>query len=83
MMLFLVTHIEASAFHDCSSLEAVTFPEGFKSIGPSAFQNCSALASITFLGKIDSISSSAFYNCKKLSFKTQAGLRKLGYKGDF
>ena len=40
---YSVTSIGSSAFYGCSSLTAITIPEGVTSIGSSAFSGCSSL----------------------------------------
>ena len=62
-----VTSIGASAFFDCSSLTAVTIPDGVTSIGESAFSGCSALTSVTIPDSVTRIGVSAFSNCSSLT----------------
>ena len=45
--VIIVTSIESSAFRGCSSLTAITIPEGVTSIGQSTFESCSSLTAIT------------------------------------
>ena len=58
--------VTSSAFYGCSSLTAVTIPDGVTSIGGSVFSNCSNLMSVTIPSSVTSIRSSAFYGCSKL-----------------
>ena len=55
------------AFYGCSSLTAITIPEGVTSIGNEAFSGCSSLTAITIPEGVTSIGSRAFYNCSSLT----------------
>ena len=57
------------AFRKCSSLTAITIPEGVTSIGSSAFSGCSSLTTITIPedSKLTSIGNHAFDVCSSLT----------------
>ena len=65
--IYSVTSIVNGAFRECSSLTAITIPEGVKVIPTSAFQNCSNLTSITLSEGVTSIGLDAFYGCSSLT----------------
>lgn len=65
-----VTDIAERAFYNCSSLTAITIPEGVTSIGSSAFYGCSGLTAVTIPEGITNIGSFAFYNCSNLTAVT-------------
>ena len=67
---YSVTSIGNSAFDDCSSLTAITIPEGVTSIGNYAFYGCSSLTTITIPEGVTSIGTSAFYGCSSLTSVT-------------
>ena len=62
-----MTSIEERAFSDCSSLTAITLPEGVTSIGNDAFSGCSHLTAITIPESLTSIGVGAFYKCSSLT----------------
>ena len=64
---YSVTSIGYGAFYNCSSLTAITIPEGVTSIGNYAFSGCSRLTSITLPESVTSIGFDAFYNCSSLT----------------
>ena len=64
---YSVTSIGDYAFWGCSSLTAITLPEGVTSIGGSTFHGCSSLESITIPEGVTSIGSEAFYYCSGLT----------------
>ncbi len=64
---YSVTSIGYSAFYNCSSLTAITLPEGVTSIGHYAFYNCSSLTAITLPEGVTSIGSCAFSACSSLT----------------
>lgn len=53
-------------FTDCSSLEALTFPVGTKSIGALACSGCSSLKSVTIPTGVTYIGEKAFEGCSAL-----------------
>jgi hypothetical protein len=59
--------IGESAFYNCSSLTAVTIPDGVTSIEFNTFYGCSSLASITIPNSVTSIGGWAFDNCRSLT----------------
>ena len=63
---YSVTSIGERAFYDCSSLAAITLPEGVTSIGEDAFYYCSSLTAITIPEGVTSIGYDAFYGCSSL-----------------
>ena len=67
------THINMSAFSQCSGLTSVTIPEGVVSIEHSAFHGCSDLTSVTIPEGVTSIGGSAFYGCSSLTSITIPG----------
>ena len=62
-----VTSIGGDAFAYCSSLTAITIPEGVTSIGNSAFAYCTNLTDITLPESVTSIGNSAFRDCSSLT----------------
>ena len=50
-----------------NTLESITIPEGYTSIGDYAFENCSNLTSITIPPSVKEINSCAFRHCSNLS----------------
>ena len=62
-----VTRIGKSAFSNCSSLTAITIPEGVTSIGSDAFWFCIRLATITIPEGVTSIGNGAFSTCSSLT----------------
>merc|ERR1711865_693006 len=57
--------IGQSAFYDCSSLAAITIPDGVKWIGYDSFNGCSALTRLS-LSPAVSIGVDSFSNCTAL-----------------
>ena len=55
-----VTSIGEYAFEDCTSLTAITIPDGVTSIGEGAFYGCNSLTAVTFLGDAPEIENDAF-----------------------
>ena len=64
---YSVTSIGNDAFRDCSSLTAITLPEGVTSIEISAFQGCTSLTAITIPKSVTSIGGWAFNGCSSLT----------------
>lgn len=64
---FPVTTIGEYAFSDCTSLTAVTIPEGVTCIEMWAFGYCTSLVSVSIPESIVSIGASAFDSCTILS----------------
>ncbi len=62
-----MTRVSDRAFQNCSSLTAITIPEGIVSIGKYAFCGCSSLTAVTIPKSIMSITESAFSGCSSLS----------------
>ena len=58
------------AFYGCSSLTAITIPEGVTSIGDGAFRNCNSLYSVTIGSGVLSIGSNAFSTPEKVIWLT-------------
>jgi hypothetical protein len=61
-----ITLIEDSAFTDCVSLKAITFPQSVDSIGNEAFENCTRLAAIDLPAQLTWMGKGAFLNCDSL-----------------
>ena len=59
--------IGEGAFVWCSSLTAITIPEGVTSIGKSAFSSCRSLTAITLPESVTSIGEGAFNACSSLT----------------
>lgn len=68
-----VISIRNSAFENCSSLTAVTFPGSVTSIGDSAFAGCTSLSSVTLPDGVTSIGNSVFSHCSALKNVTLPG----------
>ena len=64
---YSVTSIGDFAFDGCSSLTAITIPEGVTSIGGIAFYKCSNLTAITLPEGVTSIGVGAFFWCSSLT----------------
>ena len=62
-----VTHIDSSAFENCTQLYSLTLSNNLTSIGSSAFKGCSNLISITIPNSVTHIDSSAFECCFSLN----------------
>ena len=62
-----MTSIEYQAFYGCSSLTAITFPEGVTEIRSGAFSGCSSLTAITIPEGVTSIEYQAFSGCSSLT----------------
>ena len=76
---YSVTSIGAWAFFGCSSLTAITLPEGVTSIGEYAFSWCTSLTSITLPEGVTSIGDYAFYICSSLtSITIPEGVTSIG-----
>ena len=55
-----------NSFLNCTSLESVTFNEGFEKIGDCSFMNCSNLQSVVFNEGLKEIGKNSFDNCSNL-----------------
>ena len=64
---YSVTSIGEYAFYNCSSLTAITIPEGVRSIGEYAFYKCNSLTSITIPKGVTSLEDFAFQYCTNLT----------------
>ncbi|GMI49169.1 hypothetical protein TrCOL_g6102 [Triparma columacea] len=62
--------IGGGAFYKCSSLTAITLPDGVTTIGEDAFYGCSSLAAITIPDSVMSIGDGAFWGCSSLTVIT-------------
>ena len=63
---YAVVAIGDSAFLRCTSLTAVSIPNGVVSIGEGAFADCTSLVSFTIPNSVTSIGFNSFYNCTNL-----------------
>ena len=61
-----VTEIDGHAFKGCTSLCAVTIPDGVMCINDGTFMNCTSLTSITIPNSVTSIYEDAFKGCASL-----------------
>ena len=68
-----VTEIDGYAFKGCTSLYAVTIPDGVMCINNGTFMNCTSLTSITIPSSVTSIDIAAFKNCTSLKNVTIPG----------
>ena len=62
-----VTEIDGCAFKGCTSLYAVTIPNGVTCINIETFMNCTSLTSITIPSSVTSIGGNAFEGCASLT----------------
>ncbi len=67
---YSVTHVGASAFHNCTELTSVTIPNTVTIIGVGAFLGCTSLTSVTIPNTVTSISTRVFYGCTSLTSVT-------------
>ena len=76
---YRVTSIGDEAFSYCSSLTAITIPEGVTSIGDYAFDGCTSLTAINIPEGVTSIGSDAFSYCRSLtSITIPEGVTSIG-----
>lgn len=66
-VIYRVTSIGDFAFNICSSLRAITIPDGVISIEYRAFFGCQSLTNITIPASVKSIGTEAFYDCSSLT----------------
>ena len=66
-VIYRVTSIGDFAFNVCSSLRAITIPDGVMSIEYRAFFGCQSLTNITIPNSVKSIGTEAFYDCSALT----------------
>lgn len=59
--------IASSAFRDCASLTAITFPASVRELGGEAFFGCGALRTVALPDGVETIPASAFLGCSALS----------------
>jgi hypothetical protein len=62
-----VTSIGTGAFHNCTGLTSVTFPNSVTNIGDSAFFNCAGMTNVTIGGGVTSLGTWAFGYCGSLA----------------
>lgn len=62
-----VTAVGRSAFHECSTLTVLNFPEGLTSIGYQAFTGCSGLTDVVIPHTVTTISDWAFARCTNMT----------------
>ena len=58
-----VSEIGDYTFSNCSTLTAVTLPDGLTSIARGAFGGCSSLTAVALPDSLTSIGDGAFYGC--------------------
>lgn len=61
-----VTEISASAFANCTKLNAVYMSEGITTVGAGAFEGCTALMACDLPSSITKLGAGAFYSCSAL-----------------
>jgi hypothetical protein len=66
--IYDVTSISGTAFRECTSLTAVSFPEGIKDFGDYAFYNCVSLTSIELPNSLTTMGIGVFQNCTSLKY---------------
>ena len=83
----LVTHVEiptgvteiAYTFQNCASLQSISFPSGFTTIGDFAFSYCIGLQTVSLPSGLTTIGDSAFYECSSLALTSLPnGLASIG-----
>lgn len=62
-----VKKIGYGAFHQCVSLESLTFPEGMTTIESGAFNECASLAELVLPEGVTKIGGGSFYLCTSLA----------------
>ena len=77
-VLSALTTLEGGVFRECSSLPAVTLPEGITAVPEYFFRGCGKLSSVTFNGEITSIGMSAFTGCGALTLALPESLTEIG-----
>jgi len=66
-VFFDVVSIDDRAFHDCSSLTAVSIPNSVTNISSFAFSNCSGLTEVEIPNSVTKIGTQAFAYCTGLT----------------
>ena len=79
---YTVNSIASYAFNNCSSLTAITIPEGVTSIGDRAFQYCSSLTSITIPKSVTSIGNYTFAFCNLQTIVVEENNNKYDSRDD-
>lgn len=70
--------IGESAFHSCTSLRYIKFPNTVIEIGQSAFSGCSGLLSVTLPDNVQIVGNRAFSGCSQLvDFTFSAGMKEI------
>lgn len=65
-----ITAIANSAFVENKTLESVTIPEGYLTVGESAFEECEALKTVIVSSSVTVIEKDAFFACPNLQSVT-------------
>ena len=64
------SYAAAPWYSECTSISAISLPQGLTHIGDYAFCNCSSLTSVTIGNSVTSIGDNAFYDCPSLTYIT-------------
>ena len=65
---FTIKKIDAYAFANNTSLQAINLPNSLETIGNNAFENCSSLSSLVLPNSIQAIGDEAFKWCSSLKY---------------
>ena len=61
-----ISSMGEATFKGCTSLEAISLPDGLTSVGVEAFSGCNSLKTVNIPDSTISIESNAFYGCSQL-----------------
>jgi len=62
-----ITELNGYTFYGCTSLETISFPSNFTTIGDSDFYGCTSLVLTSLPSTLTSIGQAAFYGCSSLT----------------